>query len=292
MRSEKRAFMQRPHWLLIAFLLLFLFPLGSVATSGGSLPRIGWIYRIEGHLDGAPVLYVGSATDLKQRLSSSHQWAKLLQQDGTKVYAMEVFAELNVQASNRQTLLSARNEALRAAEQRAMEQARSRVENVNRRLPPGEKGVRMLNEINASTDAASWGARHRVTIGESWSLLERRSVGVTSKAIVALTILDFYWMYREAKMGRYVMAPYVLGDENGFFTLEKSRLLVSSVYHKVYLSGGGEERRVEVSATEFRALKEEAESLWGTTDLHGDFVPGLLNRKLPLVERQDDMRMD
>ncbi|WP_162159634.1 hypothetical protein [Cystobacter fuscus] len=68
--------------------------------------------------------------------------------------------------------------------------------------------------------------------------------------------------------------------------------LMSSVYHKVYLSGGGEERRVEVSATEFHALKEEAESLWGTTDLQGDFVPGLLNRKLPLVERQDDVRMD
>ncbi|WP_143177997.1 hypothetical protein [Cystobacter ferrugineus] len=88
------------------------------------------------------------------------------------------------------------------------------------------------------------------------------------------------------------MAPYVLGDENGFSTLEQSRLLMSSVCHRVYLSGSGEDRRVEVSATEFRALKEEAESLWGTTDLHGDFVPGLLNRKLPLVERQDVMRMD
>ncbi|OJH34961.1 hypothetical protein BON30_40995 [Cystobacter ferrugineus] len=124
------------------------------------------------------------------------------------------------------------------------------------------------------------------------SLLERRSVGVASRAVVALTILDFYWMYREAKMERYVMAPYVLGDENGFSTLEQSRLLMSSVCHRVYLSGSGEDRRVEVSATEFRALKEEAESLWGTTDLHGDFVPGLLNRKLPLVERQDVMRMD
>jgi hypothetical protein len=89
-------------------------------------PRVGWIYRIEGKLNGQPVQYVGSAADLKRRLTNEHEWAKLLQRSSTKVYALEVFAELDVQASNRQTPLSARNEALRAAEQRALDQARAR----------------------------------------------------------------------------------------------------------------------------------------------------------------------
>lgn len=94
------------------------------ATASTQPPRVGWVYRIEGQLNGQPVQYVGSAADLKRRLTKEHEWAKLLQRDSTKVYALEVFAELDVQASNRQTLLSARNEALRAAEQRALEQAR------------------------------------------------------------------------------------------------------------------------------------------------------------------------
>ena len=104
---------------LLAYLLLFLGIASSTASANGQLPRIGWIYRIEGHLEGSPVLYVGSAADLKQRLTSTHKWAPLLQQNGTKVYTQEVFAELDVPSSNRGTLLSARNEALRAAEQRA-----------------------------------------------------------------------------------------------------------------------------------------------------------------------------
>lgn len=193
--------------------------------------------------------------------------------------------------SNRRTLLSARNEALRAAEQRVMERAKTHVEKLNRKLAPGEPPARVLNEINASVDAAAWEVRHRVTTAESWVLVERRLVSATARMTLALTLFDFYWMYRAEKMERYVMAPYVLGDEHGFFTLEQSRSLSSPSFHKVYVEDGASPRRIEVDASEFQQLKEEAESLWGTTDWKGDFVPGLLNRKLPLAEAKDSRGM-
>lgn len=271
--------------------LLFLGIADSVASSDGQLPRIGWIYRLEGTLEGQPVLYVGSAADLKQRLTSSHRWARLLHQEDTKVYTMEVFAKLDVQASNRQTLLSARTEALRAAEQRALEQARARVERINRELATGEKEMKVINEMNASADAASWEARHQVTTSKNWQLLERRLAGATTKAIVALTLLDAYLMYRDVKLSRYVMAPYVLGDEQGFFTLEQEPSLTSPRYQKAYLSGSAKGQRIPISPSDFLILKEEAEALWGTTDWQGDFVPGLLNRELPVIEKQDAVQM-
>jgi hypothetical protein len=277
--------------MMLVSLLLFLGVANSAASSGGQLPRIGWIYRIEGHLDGQTVLYVGSAADLKQRLTNNHKWARLLQQEGTKVYAMEVFADLDVQSSNRQTLLSARTEALRAAEQRAIEHAREQIEKSNRRLATGERGTRLLNEMNASTDAAAWEARHQVTTSSRWQLVERRVAGSTPKALMALTLLDAYLIYRDAKLSRYVVAPYVLGDERGFFTLEQSTSLPPSKYYKAYLSGSEEGQKTEISSSEFRNLKEEAEALWGTTNWKGDFVPGLLNRELPIIREQGTIRM-
>jgi hypothetical protein len=276
---------------MLAYLLLFLGIADSAASTGSPLPRIGWVYRIEGNLNGQRVLYVGSAADLKQRLTSTHKWTRLLQQNDTRVYAMEVFAQLDVQASNRQTLLSARTEALRAAEQRAIDQARRRVERINRELAPGDKETKLLNELNASTDAASWEARHQVTTSNKWQLLERRLAGTTTQAIAALTLLDAYLMYRDVKMSQYVMAPYVLGDEQGFFSLEEKPSLTSPKYHKAYLSGGAAGQRIEISPSDFRTLKEEAEALWGTTDWNGDFVPGLLNRELPVIEKQDAVQL-
>jgi hypothetical protein len=113
-------------------------PLVLTGSDDGSIPRgtkssrIGWIYRIEGYLDGQPVRYVGSAADLKERLSRrKHQWSVLLRQESTKVYAVEVFGDLNIQESNRQTAWSARNEALRAAEQRVLDQLEKDVSRAN-----------------------------------------------------------------------------------------------------------------------------------------------------------------
>lgn len=277
----------------LAYLFFLLLGIMSSAAFGNNpLPRVGWVYKLEGHLDGQPVVYVGSATDLKQRLTSNHKWAQLLRQSTTKVYAMEAFAELNVQASNRQTLLSARIEALRAAEQRALEQAKEQVERANRSRASGEKGTKVLNEVNASTDAAKWEARHKVTTSNRWQVVERNVAGATAKAVAVMTLLDAYLMYRDSKLSQYVMAPYVLGDEQGFFTLDQSSSLLSSRYYKAYLSGDLEGKKVEISDSEFRSLREEAEALWGTTDWKGDFVPGLLNRELPIIKAQDAPKLE
>jgi len=172
-----------------------------------------------------------------------------------------------------------------------MDQARRRVERLNRELAPGETETKVLNELNASADAASWEARHQVLTNNRWELLERRFVGGTTKAIAALTLLDAYLIYRDTKMSQYVMAPYILGDEQGFFTLEEKPSLTSPKYHKAYLSGSAAGQWMELTPSDFRTLKEEAEALWGTTDWKGDFVPGLLNRELPVVGAQDAVQL-
>jgi hypothetical protein len=196
---------------------------------------------------------------------------------------MEVFAELDVRASNRQTLMSARNEALRAAEQRVLDQVKEKVSETNVRRAAGQKETKVLNEINASKDTAAWEVRHKVVTGGKWQLFEQRLASITPKAFVALTLVDAYLLHYQAKMSRYVTAPYVLEDEQGLFTLEASESLLSSRYYKTYASGRAADQRVELSSEEFRELKKEAEALWGTTDWKGDFVPGLLNRVLPVI---------
>jgi hypothetical protein len=125
--------------------------------------------------------------------------------------------------------------------------------------------------------------RHKVAASGKWHLFERRLGGTAAKTIAVLTLLDAYLMYYEAKMARYVMAPYVLEDEQGLFTLETKESLLSSQYYKAYTNGSTTGQRIEISREEFREWKREAEALWGTTDLSGDFVPGLLNRELPVV---------
>jgi hypothetical protein len=71
--------------------------------------------------------------------------------------------------------------------------------------------------------------------------------------------------------------------------LEKSHSLLTSQYSKVYISGEATGQRLTISSEEFRSLREEAEALWGTTDWKGDFVPGLLNRALPIISEQQGL---
>jgi hypothetical protein len=51
-------------------------------------------------------------------------------------------------------------------------------------------------------------------------------------------------------------------------------------------------QRTGSSVSQIQGLIEEAENSWGTTDWQGGFVPGLLNRKLSLIDRQNVTRMD
>jgi hypothetical protein len=276
----------------LAAILMLIGSNESRASDFNRLPRIGWVYRIEGQIEGQPVLYIGSAADLKQRLNASHKWGQLLRDGGTKVHALEVFAKLDVPASNRGTALSARTEALRAAEQRALDQVRAQVEATNRNMTPGQKETKILNEINASADTGAWEARHKVSTSKSWHPIEKRITRATPRTLATLTLLDVYLMYRDMKVSQYVMSPYVLGDEHGNFMLEQRHSLLSSQHFKVYLDGNAKGQKIEISSSEFTALKEEAEALWGTVDWNGDFVPGLMNRELPLLVGQEASQMN
>ena len=265
-------------------------PLVFAGSDGDGIPRgaqssrIGWVYRIEGYLDGQPVRYVGSAADLKERLSRrKHQWSALLRQESTKVYAVEVSGDLNIQESNRQTAWSARNEALRAAEQRVLDKLEKDVGRANQHRASGEKEIAILNKDKASVDAALWEARHKVSVGKQWRLVSGRVAGGMSKAVGILAVLEAFHMYRESKLAQAIWAPYVLEDEKGFFILLQRTSLFSSEYFKKYTDGEFAGQQVELSLSEFRKLRDEAEALWGTTDWNGDFVPGLLLRELPVI---------
>lgn len=199
------------------------------------------------------------------------------------MYAVEVTGELNIQESNRQTAWSARNEALRAAEQRVLDKLEKDVGRANQHRAAGEKEIAILNKDKASVSAALWEARHKVTVGKQWRLVSRRSMGSMSKAVGILAVLDAFLMYREFKLAQAIWAPYVLEDEKGFFVLQHRTSLFSSEYFKKYTDGELAGQQIELTPVEFRGLRDEAEALWGTTDWKGDFVPGLLLRELPVI---------
>ena len=75
---------------------------------------------------------------------------------------------------------------------------------------------------------------------------------------------------------------YLLEDEHGVFALDyyKSSWFATTKYYKTYVAGPKNGQKISVSRSEFKALADEAKALWGTIDSGGDFVPGLLRRKL------------
>jgi hypothetical protein len=113
--------------------------------------------------------------------------------------------------------------------------------------------------------------------------------GVVPKAVGILAVLDSFLMYREAKLAQMHWAPYVLEDEGGFFILQCRTSLFSSECFKKYADGELAGQQVELTPSEFRDLRDEAEALWGTTDWKGDFVPGLLLRELPVININPDL---
>lgn len=168
-----------------------------------------------------------------------------------------------------------------------MDQARAQVEQANLRRASGEKRTKILNIDNAAADPVLWEARHRVRTGDTWRLMERTATRSAPKALVLLSLVDAYLMYYDMKMSRYVIAPYILEDERGLFTLEQDESLLMSKHYKTYIAGEITGQKLTISSEEFRALRAEAEALWGTTDWKGDFVPGLLNRVLPVISEQN-----
>lgn len=92
-------------------------------------------------------------------------------------------------------------------------------------------------------------------------------------------------MYRDEKLSHYVYAPYILKDAGGEFTIqEESDNWFSHHYRKNYINGPNAGKLIKISKKEFKFWKEEAKTLWGTTDIWGNFVPGLLRPTLPKIK--------
>jgi hypothetical protein len=217
-----------------------------------------------------------TAQDLLQRVGSRHKWNQLVTAADTTVTTYEVIAKLDVAASGRGTLLSARNEALRSAEQTIL----------NKIIK--ENKVRIKNVIDAVTEAyrKSWAETYKVQIGEP-NLTLRGGVKVsTSAASGAFALLGIFDIIREEKMSHYIYAPYVLEDQGGIFTLQMQDggWFRGDSYWKNYISGpmGGQKSYTDKS--EFDFWKKEGELLWGTTDFWGNFMPGFLNPRLPVID--------
>jgi len=223
-------------------------------------PHIGYIYRIEGYLNGQRVVYIGSATNIKRRLINDarygkHDWAQLLRQKSTIVDAKKVHGTLNIEASAGKKPGSAVNEALRSMEEPELKRAEKRVEKENRNRKPGQKRTRVVNKIRASNQPELWQARHQTSRQRRWHRIKHPGLGIRLHAVGGgLLLLGVYHMYREDKLSRYVMAPYVLEDEHGAFTLsyEKGILggLFSTSYFKRYLAGRLKGKKIQVSDSE------------------------------------------
>ena len=70
---------------------------------------------------------------------------QLLGQKTTRVSYKKVYAKLDVRASNRGSLDSARREALRSVEQFELDKERKKVDRANRKRPRGRKRVQIGN---------------------------------------------------------------------------------------------------------------------------------------------------
>jgi hypothetical protein len=246
-------------------------PANFIDPTGFDPVLIGYIYVIQGVDNGEAVTYVGStAQDLLKRMGN-HKWKKLITAEDTKVTAYDVKAELDITKSEKGTIRSARNEALRSAEQRV----------INKLKENGE----LLNERAAAIpdNLKIWKERHSVDIDLNSPKLALKG-GVRAGVNSGFALLDVFMMIREEKVSRYEFAPYLLQDEGGVFTIGYARdgWFSNTEYWKTYKSDPKEDEKVYIDKDEFEFWKKEAQALWGRLDFWGDFVPGLFNPKLPV----------
>lgn len=275
---------------LLAFLAAVFALAWLPGQAAAQTPHVGYLYKIEGYLYGQRVVYVGSAKSLKSRLTdTNHDWSKLLGQKTTKVSYKKVFAKLNIKASNQGTPFSARNEALRSVEQPELDKARKQVDRENRKRAPGSKRAKVGNAIEASKTPDVWRKRHKASASRRWRVL--REPAITGSRVMlravggVLLLVEAYRLYYDYKVSRFVMAPYLLEDENGVFTLDyaKSSWFADMKYYKNYVAGDKQGQKIQVSESVFKDLADEAKALWGTLDRAGDFVPGLLMPSLDVI---------
>lgn len=243
-------------------------PLIYIDPSGMAPVLIGYIYIIEGPYQGDTATYVGStAQDIKKRMSN-HKWKGLVQDPNTIVSAIEVKAELDIETSGKGTYLSARNEALRAAEQ----------EVINKYKDAGAK-LENIDSAAAKENSTIWKARHSVEFDVSSSNIALKGGNRVSSA---MGIFDFYGSFMAIRQSQYETASYYMQDQGGVFSIgyEKKGWFSSTKYYKTYHSGPSEGSVVNMGKNDYNFWKSEGKALWGYLDGWGNFVPGLFNPKL------------
>jgi hypothetical protein len=294
------------------FLYAFSIPTRYLDGDGHAPTEIGYVYVLRGFdpLTGEPVTYTGSTMqELRQRFRK-HEWKALYNAESTTIDVEKVPADIDVEASNRGTVRSAKMEALRSRE----EVVRQQVE---------KEPSRPLNKVRAAAEenVEAWRNRHNVGEGETVrvktgtkqgpnasTVTETASgsasvpaknagkigaktpkVGATGGALVftGLALIDAYKMARQYTESGYVMAPYLLEDEGGIFTL-RERTFPWDPYEKEYVSGEAAGTTVEIDKQEYYDFSDEARALWGYLDWKNEWVPGKLRKELPVIN--DRMR--
>ena len=204
--------------------------------------------------------------------------------------------KLNVEASGRGNIRSAQNEALLSQEEKALRQTESEVAEANKNLKPGQAPRTILNKNRpaAGENMAEWEARHSASSDAEWEVIKTPGSSVIVFRVfvgvqVLQLILDAVFAERNAKLARYTWAPYVFIEENdpeSSFTVDgvSSWMGFVTTWRKHYITGKHAGSYVEITDDEYKALKDEAEALYGYVDFWGDFVPGLLRTELPIID--------
>jgi len=262
--------------------------------------RIGSVYKLEGFIDGKPVVYIGKANEIKVRIGSNvkaHKWGSLVKDPNTKVSIRKVRGRLDVEASGGKSVRSAQNEALLSQEEKSLRETEQQVKEYNENLKPGQAPKRILNEPRprpATEDNMEiWQKRHSVTAEEEWDIIKAPgSSAIVFRVFIGVQviqiILDALMQERNRKMAQYLWAPYVFIEEDGqsSFTLESEGSWWGFVMHyrKCYISGPRRGTKAEITKEEFNALRDEAHALYGEVDSWGDFIPGILMPELPVLK--------
>ncbi|UNK21040.1 GIY-YIG nuclease family protein [Paenibacillus sp. N3/727] len=247
-------------------------PLINIDPTGFAPVLIGYIYIIEGPYNGKNETYIGStAQDIKKRMGN-HKWKQMVKHPDSTVKAIEVNAELDIKNSGKGTYFSARNEALRAAEQQVINKYRDQ-----------KIDLKNIDEAATEKNSPVWKARHSVKF-------DMNSVKIALKGGNRVNsvfgVFDFYSMVMDVRKSQYEYAPYYMQDEGGVFTIgySKAGWFSKTKYHKTYQSGPSKGNKLYIDKEEYNFWKGEGEALWGYLDAWGYFVPGLFNPVLPGAE--------
>ena len=146
------------------------------------------------------------------------------------------------------------------------------------------------NQRNAATKTNQpiWQKRHNVSTGPMQRLKVNPVTGVRVGAFGGVTFFYAMIMHREMQMSNMLMAPYVLHDENGIFTISsgRHRRWARMSFYKNYIEGDLAGQSIAITRAEFNFWAAEARALWGYVDIWGNFVPGLLQPELPIIEKE------